>query len=275
MKVNSNGFNNLKLRGLIIPIVLILICSILTDELLSGPISDVLSTYIMYAIILLWIFYKFRKTKIDYHKIIGKRPKKYEMREIITVTAFIILLGIGNAATLFYIILYFNLSFLVGFLNQPTFYTGLNSFYYNALLFLVIVISGPIVEELLCRGVILHRLAVKWGLKVSIILSSLLFGILHADLIGSFIFGLMMALIYIKTQTLWAPIICHILNNFIVSILDFIIGNDLSSASTYLWISIICLSISTPYITLYLYKNWPKNGQESHITSNIVIQQKS
>ena len=275
MNVNSDGFNNLKLRGLIIPIILILIFPILTDELLSSPASDVLSNYIFYTIILLWIFYKFRKTKIDYHKIIGKRPKKYEMREIITVAVFIILLGIGTAATLFYIILYFNLSFFMGFLNQPTFYGGLNSFYYNTLIFLVTVIFGPIVEELLFRGVILHRFAVKWGLTVSIILSSFLFGILHADLIGSFIFGLMMAVIYIKTRTLWAPIICHILNNFIGVLLELTTGNDQFRASTYLWIGIICLAISIPYITFYFYKNWPKNDRETPITSNIVIQQKN
>ena len=197
------------------------------------------------------------------------------MREISAVTVFVILIGVGTSTLITYIALTMNLSFLVDFLNQPTFYTGLNSFYYNALIFLLIVIFGPIVEELLFRGVILNRLAVKWGLTVSIILSSLLFGILHLDLIGSFIFGLMMAVIYIKTQTLWAPIICHILNNFIASLLELTIGNDLFSASTYLWIGIICLALSTPYITFYLYKNWPKNGIKTAITSNIVIQQEN
>lgn len=273
--MNSNDFNNLKLRGLIIPIILIIIFPILTDGLLSGPISDVLSGYIFYAIILLWIFYKFRKTKIDYPKIIGKRPGKHELREISAVTVFVILIGVGTSTLITYIAITMHLSFLVDFLNQPTFYTGLNSFYYNALIFLLIVIFGPIVEELLVRGVILNRLTVKWGLTVSIILSSLLFGILHLDLIGSFIFGLMMAVIYIKTQTLWAPVICHILNNFIASLLELTIGNYLFSASTYLWIGIICLAISIPYITFYLYKNWPKNGLKTSITSNIAIQQEN
>lgn len=273
--MNNNGFNNLKLRGLILPIILIVLFPILTDGLVSGPTNDVLSSYIFYAIILSWIFYKFRKTKIDYHKIIGKRPEKHELREISAVTVFVILIGVGTSTLITYIAITMHLSFLVDFLNQPTFYTGLNSFYYNALIFLLIVIFGPIVEELLFRGVILNRLAVKWGLTVSIILSSLLFGILHADLIGAFIFGMMMAAIYIKTQTLWAPVICHILNNFIASLLELTIGNDLFSASKYLWIGIIFLTISTPYIAFYLYKNWPKSGLEPSITSNIVIQQKN
>lgn len=274
MDINNNGFNNLKLRGLIIPIVLIGISFILVYNAENGPVGDILIAYIMYTIILLWIFYKFKKTKIDYHKIIGKRPEKQELREIITVTTFVLLIGVGTLTLIIYIATVMHLSFLADFLNQPTFYTGLNSFYYNALIFPVIVIFGPIVEELLFRGVILHRLAVKWGLTVSIILSSLLFGILHADLIGSFIFGLMMAVIYIKTQTLWAPIICHILNNFIGSLIELTIGNDLFSAR-YLWIGIIFLTISTPYITFYLYKNWPKNGLKTPITSNIVIQQEN
>lgn len=258
MEINNNSFNNLKLRWLIVPIILIIIYPILLDKFVSGSAEEVLSSYIFYMIILLWVFYKFKKTKIDYHKLLGKKPNKYELREISTVTVFIILIGSGTAAMLFYISLYFNLSFLVDFLNQPIFYTGLNSFYYNALLFPVIVIFGPIVEELLFRGVMLHRFAVKWGLTVSIILSSLLFGILHVDLIGAFIFGLIMAIIYIKTQTLWAPIICHILNNLIASLIELTIGTNLFNASTYLWISIICLAISTPYILFYLYKNWPK-----------------
>ena len=121
MSVKSNSFDELKLRGLFVPLVLIVISFILMYNVEKGPIGDILVGYILYTIILLWIFYKFKKTKIDYHKIIGKRPEKYEMQEISEVTVFVILIGVSTLTLSTYIATTIHLSFLVDFLNQPLF----------------------------------------------------------------------------------------------------------------------------------------------------------
>ena len=49
----------------------------------------------------------------------------------------------------------------------------------------------------------------------AIIASSLLFGALHPDPLGAALFGVGMCLLYLRTHSLWVPIIAHALNNFL------------------------------------------------------------
>lgn len=87
---------------------------------------------------------------------------------------------------------------------------------------LTITIVGPIVEEFIFRGVILHRLIRKTSMWGSILISSILFGFLHADIIGAFLFGVIASLLFLKTGNLLIPILMHIINNTIAVLLMFI-----------------------------------------------------
>lgn len=87
---------------------------------------------------------------------------------------------------------------------------------------LTIVVVAPVVEEIVFRGVLLHRFAVKWGPLIAVLLSSVLFGILHADVLGKSIFGIVMVMLYVRTGGLWLPIACHMLNNAAAVAISFI-----------------------------------------------------
>ena len=81
---------------------------------------------------------------------------------------------------------------------------------------LVVGLVGPVMEELLFRGVIQKRLAdyVKPGLAA--VLSALIFGAFHGNMlqfIYAFIFGLGFAFVYSKFHTVWAPILAHCAGN--------------------------------------------------------------
>jgi hypothetical protein len=80
----------------------------------------------------------------------------------------------------------------------------------------VIAIVAPVAEEILFRGFLLHRWAARWGMRTAVTLSSAFFAILHVELIGHFFFGVVMAALYVRTQSLWMPILAHALNNGIV-----------------------------------------------------------
>lgn len=82
---------------------------------------------------------------------------------------------------------------------------------------IVAVIIAPVIEEVLFRGVLLHRWALKWGTRSAVLVSSALFAIGHIELLGHFLFGLAMAALYLRTRSLWVPIAAHALNNFLVS----------------------------------------------------------
>ena len=99
-----------------------------------------------------------------------------------------------------------------------------NQIFESAPLFLTIIsgaILAPITEELMLRGLTLNKLLSKKSALVSILITSILFGILHFNIIqGLFaiIAGICLAYIYLKTKSLSVCIICHIVNNLIATI---------------------------------------------------------
>jgi uncharacterized protein len=85
---------------------------------------------------------------------------------------------------------------------------------------IVAVVIAPGVEEVLFRGVLMHRWALKWGTRTGVLLSSALFAVCHVELLGHFLFGLAMSVLYLRTRSLWVPIAAHAMNNFLVSALQ-------------------------------------------------------
>jgi len=79
-------------------------------------------------------------------------------------------------------------------------------------------VYGPVIEELLFRSLLLHRWAQKWSLKTALFSSALAFAVIHSNPVGSFIFGLLMAVLYLRTRSLWIPITCHGTYNALVVI---------------------------------------------------------
>ncbi|WP_018954178.1 CPBP family intramembrane glutamic endopeptidase [Thioalkalivibrio sulfidiphilus] len=86
----------------------------------------------------------------------------------------------------------------------------------NLLNLVSLVVLAPLIEEILFRGYLLHRLAQKWGLWVGVVVSSALFGAVHPDTLAAAVTGFGLALLYLKTRTLWAPILAHALYNLLV-----------------------------------------------------------
>lgn len=75
------------------------------------------------------------------------------------------------------------------------------------------VIVAPLVEEMLFRGLILERMAGRWGMAGGIAFSSLLFGLMHFEPLGSTLFGAFMCLLYLESRSLLLPVLCHAINN--------------------------------------------------------------
>ena len=108
-------------------------------------------------------------------------------------------------------------------LDLPTF-TGFTAF---LMYFFYPVIAGPIFEEMIYRGLVMTALekGKKWGLDV--LGSAALFGILHISshgwvLTDFFVYmggGLIMAVFFRVTKSIYWPIGLHIVNNAIAQIL--------------------------------------------------------
>lgn len=85
---------------------------------------------------------------------------------------------------------------------------------------IVIIIGAPLVEELLFRGVLFEELNRIVSVKTTIILTALIFGLYHFNILqtpNTFFMGLVLAYVYYKTKTIKAPIIVHLTNNLLAT----------------------------------------------------------
>ncbi|MFN8356239.1 MAG: type II CAAX endopeptidase family protein [Spirosomataceae bacterium] len=99
--------------------------------------------------------------------------------------------------------------------------------------FALISIIGPIMEELLMRGIILKGFLQRYTPQQSILWSALLFGVIHLNpwqFITAFMMGLVLGWIYYKTNSLWPCIFAHILNNSLSSIVVMWTNNPMATA---------------------------------------------
>ncbi len=82
--------------------------------------------------------------------------------------------------------------------------------------FIVTVMMAPIVEEVYFRGFLLPAFSSKWGDLSGMVLSSLIFGILHMQInvgIYTFILGMILSTMYIRFKSIGPGILLHIINN--------------------------------------------------------------
>ena len=83
------------------------------------------------------------------------------------------------------------------------------------ILALALLISAPVTEEIMCRGLMLNMLKKSFSVPVSVLLSAAVFGVMHILAggiklaIGAFIMGLLLAVIYEKTKSLWVVMVAH------------------------------------------------------------------
>lgn len=118
-------------------------------------------------------------------------------------------------------------------------------------------ICGPILEELVFRGIVYNKLKEFNKPMRVIILTSVIFGLFHSNIINAiYAFGVSFILIYLyeKYKTLKAPIIMHIaLNTTIILMLNLIIKGFIVFNIYLLVVSIIVL------LVLRIYLNMGKN----------------
>ena len=97
-----------------------------------------------------------------------------------------------------------------------------------AVFFTLLIVAGvlaPFAEELFFRGFLYNSAKHRLGVIPGIILSSLIFAIIHIGplaVVGIIPMGILLALAYEKTGSLWVPIMMHATNNILAVTLTFL-----------------------------------------------------
>ncbi|MBQ3165168.1 MAG: CPBP family intramembrane metalloprotease [Lachnospiraceae bacterium] len=83
--------------------------------------------------------------------------------------------------------------------------------------FLVVVILAPIAEEILFRGIVFNMLSKHWSEVAAIIVSTVLFGLYHGNLMQAIYvlpIGLLLGYTAYKCKSVLPCIVIHMINNF-------------------------------------------------------------
>jgi len=197
----ENLFEKVKIRK----IVLVYISAVLlTFVILQIPFAK--NTYLMdkcfgevilNILILTWFYITFTKENVPVKRIINS-IKKVDYRKIIQLYFINLGIFIGTGLCIF-----------VGdkpLINVP-----------SGMFIIFGITLAPIVEELIFRGVIMSRLKIRFGIIPAIFVSAIIFGIVHFDLniLGRLFFGVLSAILYIKTNNIINCIILHDGVNFL------------------------------------------------------------
>ncbi|WP_440897757.1 lysostaphin resistance A-like protein [Amphibacillus sp. Q70] len=96
------------------------------------------------------------------------------------------------------------------------------------LLVIAFVVIAPVLEETLFRGLIFGFLSKKIGFIGALLASSIIFGLLHpGHQLSTTIMGMAFVIIYLKTKSLWTPILLHMIWNALATygLLSLILAN--------------------------------------------------
>ena len=220
-----------------------------------------------YLLVLGWVLWKILPRKINLSSFIGNVPTASWFLPLLALMAAWFIVEVHLTGVILIILSYIWPSFVETLLQEgPTVFNLANPLATQGLSLIDGIILAPIMEELIFRGILLHKLASRWSKPAAIIFSSVIFGILHGPgMIGSTIWGILMCLIYFRTRTLAVPIIIHMLwnwTNFVVEGMTqlFMPGLMTTVELRYETIDAILLLVLSIPIFIFLVRHlWPKD----------------
>lgn len=123
---------------------------------------------------------------------------------------------------------------------------------------LYIAVLGPVLEELMFRGAITRELLRKFSPATAIVISGLLFGLVHfnpAQSVVGFLMGMLLAWLYYRTRSVVPGIVVHVLNNslsvgFSLNYPDVDHFAELTGQTAYA----VCLAVAAALFVLALWR---------------------
>jgi len=213
------------LKSKVFEIVFYIFCSFVFINSLGYLIQDILpetslNFYLMltqqFVFVGMILFFKNQEFISKKTLLIKKNPLKNYFKAIFEGLGCLMLFGILLTIVSDFITPY-------GFLKQQNIFDLFPSDQISlSIMIFITCIIAPITEELIFRGAILGSLLPKVSKYRAIFISSILFSILHfqPEVAGSiFIISLIISTLYLKYESIYIPIVFHIVNNSLTTII--------------------------------------------------------
>ncbi|MCC3869795.1 CPBP family intramembrane glutamic endopeptidase [Terrisporobacter mayombei] len=178
--------------------------------------NDNLLSLISTTLFILVLLYKFRVNKNKLLLMIKDYFKKVNIKELCSVVATQLCLSMG-ISLLSIGIVYFAFPNMLNELLSESSVSEVSTYSGLFISMLITVVGAPIMEELFFRAIIFKRVSRKFNIYIGMVISSLVFGLLHIELavIGAFIFGIACCILYIKYKNILIPMTVHFFNNLV------------------------------------------------------------
>ncbi|MDO4702454.1 CPBP family intramembrane glutamic endopeptidase [Tannerella sp.] len=182
-----------------------------------GKEASVLIYYLLSIGVPFWIVHLIRKRKTNCHTF-NLTIKNKRIIPFIVIGTIALLMGIVGPITSLIPTPESLKKILMGLVSQTGIFT-----------FILMVIAAPVFEELIFRGIILDGLLKRYSPTKSILVSSLLFGLVHLNpwqFVTGFIIGFFSGWVYYRTRSLSFSIIIHAAANLSGFLMRFFIDVD-------------------------------------------------
>ncbi|MEG6585437.1 CPBP family intramembrane glutamic endopeptidase [Dendrosporobacter sp. 1207_IL3150] len=266
----ENRFQKFSLKGFVSwSVFLWLVFEVLIGGFIveNNTLGKVLSSYLFSGFILFLLVRKISEIGIEWKAFIGDFPKdmgwiRQALLIFIVLYAFqfcldkfvLYILSIGATETTNNILLKFN--------NKEANWVTekiLDSFR--------IVIIIPIIQEIF-RCLLIRKFTEEKGTSKAIILSSIVISLFFFEFPSEYVFGIIMAILYLKTRTVLVPIMFNIIKSTlnVVPVLALVNKDgfilNLSSITNGIWIDISVVVLTALILLYYIYRNWPRENLE-------------
>lgn len=121
---------------------------------------------------------------------------------------------------------------------------------------------APVLEEALFRGIIFPLVALRSGITKGLIVSSLLFGLLHLNVLGAALFSMVAIALYVRSSSLLIPMGLHFINNLVAVLLAASAAQprsiSLEDLQSGLWGALFLSILGGGFLAVFLKRNWPR-----------------
>lgn len=129
---------------------------------------------------------------------------------------------------------------------------------------ITLIIIGPIMEELLFRGLIYNRLKSFNEVTIAAYISALIFAVYHFNLVQgiyTFILGILLVYVYEHYKSIVAPMILHIAANGIAVFINYFPISEIIAKHWYLKVPVMLVEIGILVVTVYVVLFRKKNKE--------------
>lgn len=257
--------------SLIIQIIVINILGFTNHNILNNfnaiTIVSAICNYILPFPVLFYLMRKIEKQELENERL---SLKKFLLYLSITFT----LMWIGNMVGLAITSAIGSL-FHMEITNPVQTLIGSTDIWLNLIL---ISVLGPIFEEIFFRKFLIDR-TIKYGARISIILSAVIFGFFHGNLsqfFYAFLLGGFFAYVYIRTGKIIYTIILHIIVNLMGSVVSLLVVQSVQAftSNTYattdlmiivIYVLLMLAAFFVGLVGLLSYKKGKFNGSKTQI----------